>query len=82
MKASKHEKELRKYQNMVIDLAQYVGEIGERNKILQRLAEDRLQAIRVASYILSELSLCPYNEVEDGELEMCKKCCTNNPDGV
>ena len=53
----------------------------EGNNLLKELADERLQTIRVASYILSELSLCPYNEVEDGELEMCKKCCTNNPNG-
>lgn len=81
MEASKYEKEVRKYQNMVLDLAQYVGEIGERNKILQKLAEDRLHAIKVASSILSEFSICPYNEVEDGGLEMCKECCTNNNNG-
>lgn len=53
----------------------------KKTKTISELAQERLESLKVASYILSELSLCPYNEVEDGELEMCKKCCTNNPNG-
>ena len=42
----------------------------EGNNLLKKLADERLQTIRVASYILSELSLCPYNEVQTIQTEV------------
>lgn len=65
---------------VMIDTEEYreLCKCREEMGIMRSLVIQKIRALNVASSILSENLICPYNEVEDGELAMCSKHCTNN----
>lgn len=65
---------------VMVDTEEYreLCKCREELETMRNIVFQKIRALNVASSILSENLICPYNEVEDGELEMCSKNCTNN----